>query len=116
MDKATRKDLKAQYRESPPMAGVYSLTNTATGRRLVDVAANLPAVENKLAFARSTNLPGALDRRIRRDVEQYGAESFRFEVLEELPHKPGQTDAEVKDDLAVLLDLWREKLAGDDLY
>ena len=116
MDKATRKDLKAQYRESPPMAGVYSLTNTATGRLLIEAAANLPAVENKLAFARSTNLPGALDRRIRRDVEQYGADAFTFAVLEELPRKAGQSDAELKADLAELLEHWTEKLADADRY
>lgn len=116
MDQATRKQLKAQYREQPPVAGVYRLTNTVTGRMLLEVSTNLPSVENKLAFAKSTGLAGGMDRRIRKDEVEFGTGAFAFDVLEELPRKAGQNDAELKADLAVLLDLWREKLADADLY
>jgi hypothetical protein len=115
-DKATRRERKAAYRENPPPAGIYAITNTTRGRRLVGVSTNLPAVANKLAFARSTGLVGALDARLRPDLEDDGFEALTFEVLEELPPVPGQTDAELKADLQVLLGLWQEKLAGTALY
>ncbi len=115
-DKATRRELKAAYRENPPTAGVYAITNTMRNRTLLGASANLPSVENKLAFARSTGLPGALDVRLRKDLATDGLDALTFEVLEELAPVPGQTDAELKADLDVLLGMWREKLAGRDLY
>jgi len=114
--KASRKELKAQYREHPPEAGVYRIVNTASGRALLGSSPNLPSVSNKLAFAKSTNLPGALDQRIRKEAAADGIAAFSFEVLETLDLRPGMTDAEIRSDLEVLEALWREKLAGEDLY
>jgi hypothetical protein len=48
--------------------GVFRIVNGKTRRILLGSSTNLPAVGNKLAFAKSTNLPGALDQQIRRDV------------------------------------------------
>jgi hypothetical protein len=115
-DKATRKELKAQYRENPPEAGIYRLTNTKTGKVLLGSSTNLPSVRNKLEFAKSTNLPGALDQRIRKDVADHGIDAFEFDVVETLAPQPGQTAAQVRGDLDLLEDLWREKLAGVDMY
>lgn len=116
IDKATRRDLKAAYRANPPAAGVYAITNTKRNRVLLGASTNLPSVENKIAFARSTGLPGALDVRLRQDLATDGLDVLTFEVLEQLAPGPGQTDAELKADLDLLLALWQEKLAGRDLY
>lgn len=115
-DKATRRELKAAYRENPPAMGVYAITNTKRHRVLLGASTNLPSVENKIAFARSTGLPGALDVRLRKDVAADGLDALTFEVLEELAPVPGQTESERKADLDLLLALWREKLASHDLY
>jgi hypothetical protein len=115
-DKATRKELKAQYRENPPEAGVYRITNTATGRVLFGSSTNLPSVSNKLDFAKTTNLPGAMDQRLRKDIATHGIDAFTFDILEVLEPQPAQTSAELRADLAVLEALWREKLTGTDLY
>lgn len=77
-DKATRRDLKAAYRENPPAAGVYAITNTKRNRVLLGTSTNLPSVENKIAFARSTGLPGALDVRLRRDLVDDGLDALTF--------------------------------------
>lgn len=83
---------------------------------LLGSSATLPSVSNKLAFAKSTNLPGALDQRIRKDIATHGIDAFTFDILEVLEPTPAQTNAERRADLAVLEDLWREKLSGTDLY
>lgn len=44
--------------------------------------------------------------------KQHGASAFSFEVLEEIEKKEAQTDREFSDDVAVLLELWTEKLKG----
>jgi hypothetical protein len=88
---ASRKARKAQYREQPPEAGVYRIVNGVSGCSLLGSAVNLPSVGNRLSFAKSTNLPGALDQRIRKDVEAHGIDAFTFEVLETLELRPGMT-------------------------
>jgi hypothetical protein len=115
-NKATRKEMKTRYRENPPAAGVYRITNTATGQMLVGVSTNLAAVQNKLDFAKSTNLPGALDQRLRSDLEQHGVEAFAFEVLEVMEIQPGRTDRQIQFDLNVMEQRWREELALEWLY
>lgn len=112
-DKARRKQLTADYKLQHPDAGVFRVTNTVTGRVLLGSSLNLNSVRSKLEFARSTSSPGALsalDHRLANDVRQYGLDAFELEILEVLDTKPEMTQAEIRDDLATLEALWREKL------
>ena len=118
-DKARRRQLTADYKRNRPEAGVYRVVNTATGRVLLGSALNLASVKSKVEFARSTNSPGALgalDHRLASDVRQYGLDAFSLEILEVLDTRPEMTDAEIRDDLATLEVLWREKLDAALLY
>ena len=45
---------------------------------------------------------------------QYGPAAFTLEVLEELEQKETQTEREFAEDIAVLRELWAEKLAGGE--
>jgi hypothetical protein len=118
-DKTRRKKLTADYKSNHPEAGVYRVVNTQTGRVLLGSALNLNSVRSKLEFARSTNSPstlGALDHRLTNDVRQYGLGAFELEILEVLDTRPEMTTAEIRDDLATLEALWREKLDPASLY
>jgi hypothetical protein len=83
---------------------------------LIGVSTNLASVQNKLEFAKSTNLPGALDLRLKNDLELYGVEVFTFEVLEVLEIRPGSSDRQIMSDLKVMEQRWREELALEWLY
>lgn len=66
--------------------------------------------KNRFAFSTSTNFcPEAC---MAQAWKQHGAAAFSFEVLEEIEKKETQTDREFSDDVAVLLELWSEKLKG----
>jgi hypothetical protein len=41
--------------------------------------------------------------------KQYGADSFSFEIVEEIEKKETQTQRQFSDDLNTLLELWNEK-------
>jgi hypothetical protein len=69
-----------------------------------------------VAFAKSTNSPGALDQRLREDIRRFGIDAFSLEILEVLDTKPEMTPAEIRDDLAVLEELWRERQGHALLY
>jgi hypothetical protein len=111
-----RKQLRANYDENPPEAGVYRIVNTATGKVLVGSTMNLPSMASKLAFARTTKSASALDLRLKADVATYGIEVFELEILDTLKPAPGATPAETRKELAELESLWREKSALDLRY
>jgi hypothetical protein len=115
-DRSRRRELSAQYRQTHPEAGVYRIVNARTGRSFLASAVNLASARNKLEFARATNTPGALDRKLRDDVREYGLDAFSFEVLEALQPSPERTSAQIREELAVLEALWRERYDPATLY
>ena len=115
-DKERHKALQAQYKQAHPEAGVYRVVNTRTGKSLLGSSTNLASVRNRLAFAKSTNMPGALDHRLREDVRQFGLDAFSLEVLDVLDTKAEMTPAEIRRELSILEALWREKLDPALLY
>lgn len=95
---------------------MYRIINNQNNKALLGSTSNLASIRNKLEFAKSTNSPGALDHRLREDIRQFGIDAFSLEVLEVLDSKPEMTTAEIREDLATLEDLWREKLDHALLY
>ena len=115
-DKARRKELRTQYRQTHPEAGVYRIVNRQTNKALLGSSPNLASVRNKLEFAKSTNTPSALDQRLGADIRRYGLDAFALEVLEVLETKPEMTPADIVADLATLEALWREQSDSALLY
>lgn len=109
-DKNRRKELKDAYRERTRTAGVYRVVNKTTGRYLLATSATLDQVPNKLAFARSTGNLGVLDLRLKAEAAAHGVDAFEIEVLEKFEADENATEAEIRDDLAVLEVLWKERL------
>ena len=115
-EQARRKDFVAQYKQTQPEAGVCRIVNRRTNKALLGSTPNLASIRNRLSFAKSTNSPGALDHWLRKDIREFGIDAFLLEVLEVLETKPEMTPAEIRDDLATLEALWREKLDPALLY
>jgi hypothetical protein len=116
MNEQSRKQLRAQYKQTHPEAGVYRIFNTQNNKMLLGSTTNLPSIRNKVEFAKSTNTPGALDHRLREDICKFGIDAFMLEVLEVLSISPERTAAQIREDLTALEALWREKLDPSLLY
>jgi hypothetical protein len=115
-DKERRRALRTQYKQIHPEAGVYRFINSVNGKMLVGSAPNLASVRNKMTFAKSTNMPGALDYRLRDAIGAFGIDAFSLEILEILDIEPRMTATEIRRDLATLEALWREKFDPALLY
>jgi hypothetical protein len=113
-DKARRRELKEQARQNPPEAGVYRIVNKKAGTYLLGSAVNLDSMRSKLAFARSTGSPSALDLRLKAEILRDGLEHFDLEILDTLTVTPEMTTADVRAELATLEELWRERLASQE--
>ena len=114
--KSRRKQLLTEYKQTRPEAGVYRVVNTTTGKTLLASSPNLPSVQSKMEFARSTNAATIFGYKMAPDVRQFGIGAFSLEILEVLEVRPETTQAEILADLKTLEELWREKLDPSLLY
>jgi len=110
-----RKALRRDYKETPRPAGVYRVRNTAQRRALVGSSPNLPGILNRHRFQLDDG--SHTDKELQRDWRALGADAFSFDVLDELPPQD-DADVDVGEELAVLLAMWRDKLAavGETFY
>ena len=115
-DATRRKELKANYRQSPPEAGVYRLLNTYTGRFYLASTTDLASIRSKIEFARSTGSPGVFDYKMRPDLAKTGIAAISLEILETVSPDSTTTPEELKKDLSTLVELWREKLGTEFAY
>src|SRR5437773_410845 len=102
-----KKELKREYRETHTPMGIYQIRNIANDKLLIGSALNLPGVLNSQKFQlRAGSHP---NRRLQSEWKDFGAESFVFEILDELTATEGP-GKDYRADLAFLEEFWREKL------
>jgi hypothetical protein len=115
-DRARRKELKSAYEETALPAGVYRITNAAVGRTLIASTTNLTAARNRFDFAVAQRMTGALDQRLKRDVQAHGFDGLSFEVVETLDPDPDATAETLAAELKTLEALVREQFSETELY
>jgi len=110
-----RKSRIREYRENPPEAGIYQIRNIATGRILVGSAVNLPGRLNRHRF--QLNAGSHPSGELQADWKELGEAAFEFTMLDRLEPRD-DPDYDPHEDLALLLTMWRERLAasGASLY
>ncbi len=109
-----RKAISKAYQERRLRGCVYTITNTATGRYLLDRAQDAASVRNRFQFAIATN--SAPHPKLRADWAALGAAVFRLDLREELEQGPEQTRAEFEEDLRALEQLVRASLDPANAY
>ena len=102
-----RKELIREYKETHRPMGVFQIRNKANEKVFIDSSLNVPGKINRHRFALNAGLHAS--RSLQADWHEFGAESFEFEVLEDVAPRESP-DYDYKSDLEVLDDLWLEKL------
>lgn len=110
-----RREAIRAYKEAPRPAGVYRVRHRASGRTLFGSSPDAPAMLNRITA--QLRMRGHPNRRLQQDWIADGPEGFDFEVLDLLPVSEG-SHADPAQELALLEELWREKLelAEGDTY
>jgi hypothetical protein len=85
-----------------------------SGKALLDSTVDLQGVRNRFEFAQKTG--SCVYIKLQADWAAQGGNMFALETLEELEQGEGQTDADFKADIALLKEMWLEKLSGEELY
>lgn len=110
-----RRELRAQYENTRPEAGVYLIRNNRNGRAMLGSTSNLQPPQQDGLRARDRHGRGTRPAPARA-ISEFGIDAFSLEVLDVLDTKPEMTSAQIRDDLATLEKLWREKLDPATLY
>jgi len=100
-----KKDLKREYRETHRPMGVFQIRNLTSGKVFIGSSVNLDGILNRHRFALVAG--SHQSRTLQKDWNESGAENFAFEILEEIEPRANLDD---KKEVAVLEDLWLEKL------
>jgi hypothetical protein len=87
--------------------GVYQIRNLTNDKVFVGAALNLPGIlTSKKLQLRGGNHP---NKKLQADWNEFGSESFAFEVLDELSATEG-AGYDYRADLVLLEEIWLEKL------
>jgi hypothetical protein len=117
MDSDRRKQLLRQYKDNPPLAGVYQIRNLVNGKVYVSSA---PSVNGKLNSQRfMLQADGHVNRALQADWAAQKPEDFVLGVLEYLkPSSPDISPMTVRQELAELEKRWLDKIQpyGDRGY
>ena len=97
MKNEKRKQAIYEYKEKKTTGGVYKIT-----------------MQNRFNFSVKTN--SCLNLKLRNDWNKYGANSFTFEILEEVEMKSEMDRRQFKKQLDELADKYSEKMNEDELY
>lgn len=102
-----KKELKEQYRLTHTPMGIFQIRNLTNDKVFLGAAFNLPGIltSNRLQL-NSGNHP---NKKLQAEWNQFGSESFAFEVLDELRATEG-AGYDYKAELAFLEELWLERL------
>jgi len=102
-----RKEIIREYKENPPPAGIFRITNTVNGKILIGKGINVQGkINSNLA---QLKFGGHRNRELQNDWNRYGAEKFTSEILDYLKEDPAHPERQA-DDLTALEELWLDKL------
>src|SRR5262249_19574720 len=102
-----KRELKREYKLNHSPMGVYQIRNLVNDKVLIGAALNLPGIFNRHKFQLKVgNHPNAA---LQAEWNEFGAESFAFEILDELTPREDPC-YDYREDLAFLEELWLEKL------
>ena len=111
-----RKELIAKYKELEHIAGVYRIINNETKSYYLGTSSDIQGVFNKLEFAKKIGSTNPLPQKMRKDISENGLDNFSVEILEVLEVKPGTDEMELKKELKLLKDMYREANGADMEY
>jgi len=98
-----KKELKREYKLNHRPMGVYQIRNIVNEKVLIGSSLNLPGIFNRhKSQLKMGNHP---NRALQAEWNEFGDESFAFEILDELTPKEGRDHRE---ELTFLEELWLE--------
>lgn len=106
-----KKELKKQYKMTPPPMGVYQIKNLANGKILVGSTPNINGKTNSFRF--QLRAGSHMNSELQKDYNISGDDNFVFEIVDLLEPKE-ETNYSYSEELKVFEEMWIEKLQPFD--
>jgi len=103
----TRQEIKREYVDRKKPAGLFQIRNKVNGKVLLGSSLNLEGPLNGHKFM--LQIGRHQNDALQKDWNQFGADKFAFEILEEVKVKD-DPDFNLEDELTLLEQIWLEKL------
>jgi len=103
----TNKELKAEYKLMKFPAGVFQIRNTKNGKIFINSSLKLDKVWNSQKF--QLELGGHPNRKLQEEWNEFGAENFVFEILDEVDQDGGK-EVNLKEEVKNLEEYFLEEL------
>lgn len=103
----SKQDLKREYKERKKPAGVFQVKNTVNNKVLLESSMNLDGPLNRIRF--ELNLGRFRNDALQKEWNEYGADAFIFEILEEVKVLD-DPNFDLSDEVKLLEQIWLEKL------
>lgn len=103
-----KKELKNQYKQTPPKMGIFQIKNLANGKIFIGRGLNIQGKLNSSKFQLEQG--SHPNSELQNDVKVFGLEKFSFDVFDYLDTKKDDMDYDYNDDLKLLEEMWLEKL------
>ncbi len=100
-----RKELIREYKKRVPSVGIFSITNTVTGKIFLGSSMNLHGPFGR--FKMELSFGGCREALLKEDCDAHGLESFEFKIEETT--NPEKKDQE--EELKILVEIWNEKIS-----
>lgn len=107
-----KKELQQKYKTMKSEVGIIAVINNNLQKYFLQTTSNLQGKINSIRF--QLNSGGHPNKALQRDWNIDGAEQFEIIVLEQIEYKEAEAELEHKDDLALLKQIWQEKLIAEN--
>ena len=103
----SKKELKAEYKQKKPVAGVFQIKNNKNQMLLIEESPDIQSRWNR----HRTELKFGSHRKksLQRDWDRFGEENFAFTILSELQIKE-EDSFNITDELKILLQMMEEEI------
>lgn len=108
-----RKELKQQYKQTRPEMGIFIIRNNVNNKCYIQGTQDLRGVMNGARVRLGGNMH--IYKELQKEWNQFGAESFTFEILEKLEYDKDESKTDYKEELKLMEMIWEEKLTADNL-
>jgi hypothetical protein len=108
-----KKELKEQYRQMKPQMGIFIIRSRTSKKYFIEGTQNLKGRVNSNRF--KLDAGSHQNRELQKEWQDFGAENFTIEILENLEYDKNESKTDYREDLALLQMIWEEKLSQDGL-
>ncbi len=107
-DKESRAKIKREYKQKIQPMGVYCLKNIKNNKVFIGRSLSLHQAYNRLRFGLELN--SCMNKELQKEWNEYGAENFEFEVLDQIKPIDENPHKNYADDVKALEALWLDKI------